>query len=363
MTASCSIIRAPSAVASSAVPSLEFASTTSVSSSRPAARSGATVSPSTPAIVEPHPLVGITTDTDVDPLSSWSSSIGKSAAAYRRRSLQLDTARSSERPRRARPSTRADVRTTTSAACSTGIRVAAQPGEERLVLERGRWLEAADQSVGLDGDAERGSGEMMMSSLRFEPRELRHPAPGICLSASQHAAGKPCGLFLVELDQAGDHARAPRATWSSCRASQSGAGMESASVVATRPASWPSDASRVGGGVHPQSSRRTRAAALPGEELESQPETLGGTFRHGRGVVGARVRDDDHLERPVGDRLTGERSKASRDRLLLVAGGNDDDAHQFHGAPFAITLSPVRSRRPPRGSGRRRACPLCRTRP
>ena len=136
-TSSCWTTRAPAAPATSAVPSLEAASMTTISSMSPACAAGPTVCSSTPAIVAAHSLVGITTAIEVSPLSVFRRSrwkVGRVvAAALGPRS----------RPR-GRPTARAGPAPTAAPTCGprrprhAGSERRARPGESRRRHPRGR---------------------------------------------------------------------------------------------------------------------------------------------------------------------------------------------------------------------------------
>ena len=120
-TSSWSITVAPAARPISAVPSAEAASTTSTLVDQAGVAQRADGAGEDAAERLGASLVGITTATDVAPLCRSRRCGGKSRGAYRRRAAHGETARSTDSPRAARPSVRADVRTRTSAAWRIGI--------------------------------------------------------------------------------------------------------------------------------------------------------------------------------------------------------------------------------------------------
>ena len=213
----------PGARATSAVPSSEPASITTSSSTSPASASGGRSAAGRRRSSRRPPSPGSGPRPSGCPWRGGASRWGRNRPCSGGWPSQAATSRSTARPREARPTRRAEVSTRTARERTIGIPRAAQLGAEPLVLERLMRLQAADEPVGRRRDPQSTrprSGDARVGVVAPDARE-----PLAAARRGEHgpqAAGR--GRSSGASSTSPPIARAPAATASSWRASQSGVG-------------------------------------------------------------------------------------------------------------------------------------------
>ena len=178
----------------------------------------------------------------------------------------------------------------------------------------------------------------MVRCLRISRFHFEQPLLGIDSPPREHRR-RQLRLVVGQLDQARDHLGA-RVQMSELTLEPVGGGGGVRVCGGDQPPWHAECVEPLRSRIHAKPPRGPGPRPGPLQDIQLEPEHAREVAGDAFGLVHAGVGNHQGLKSGLGNRLPGQRLDARADPVCLVAGRHDDDAHECHDAPCAISSAP-----------------------